>query len=275
MGDRYVLERMLATGATLGGEQSGHVVDLGHHTTGDGLATALHAARGARPAGHVDGRAADLIVPFPQRLVAVRRRPHGACRGRGGSGRRSRRPRRSSAGRPGRAARLWHRARGACDGGGGGCRVVRRRCATIWWGSSRPRSEWAEHVRHRRIRRWPAVQGAPARRARAAGVPRLRLGRASACQRRRRDITRSGSARWPCCATRCGAGRASRAPPGSRTPAGRRTAASTEANAHPIEACEGSGVTVVHNGIIENYAALRRELAGRAATCSTPTPTPR
>ena len=34
-----------------------------------------------------------------------------------------------------------------------------------------------------------------------------------------------------------------------------------EANAHPIEACEGSGVTVVHNGIIENYASLRRELS--------------
>jgi len=34
-----------------------------------------------------------------------------------------------------------------------------------------------------------------------------------------------------------------------------------ESNAHPIEACEGSGVTVVHNGIIENYAALRRELS--------------
>ena len=35
----------------------------------------------------------------------------------------------------------------------------------------------------------------------------------------------------------------------------------TEQNAHPIEACEGSGVTVVHNGIIENYQELRRELA--------------
>ena len=35
----------------------------------------------------------------------------------------------------------------------------------------------------------------------------------------------------------------------------------TESNAHPIEACEGSGVTVVHNGIIENYQDLRRELA--------------
>jgi glutamine---fructose-6-phosphate transaminase (isomerizing) len=35
----------------------------------------------------------------------------------------------------------------------------------------------------------------------------------------------------------------------------------TEGNAHPVEACEGSGVTVVHNGIIENYVALRRRLA--------------
>ena len=34
-----------------------------------------------------------------------------------------------------------------------------------------------------------------------------------------------------------------------------------ESNAHPLEACEGSGVTVVHNGIIENYATLRRELS--------------
>jgi glucosamine--fructose-6-phosphate aminotransferase (isomerizing) len=35
----------------------------------------------------------------------------------------------------------------------------------------------------------------------------------------------------------------------------------TESNAHPVEACEGSGVTVVHNGIIENYVGLRRDLA--------------
>ncbi len=34
----------------------------------------------------------------------------------------------------------------------------------------------------------------------------------------------------------------------------------TEGNAHPVEACEGSGVTVVHNGIIENYVHLRRAL---------------
>jgi len=41
VGDRYVLERMLLTNATLGGEQSGHVIFLEHNTTGDGLITAL------------------------------------------------------------------------------------------------------------------------------------------------------------------------------------------------------------------------------------------
>jgi phosphoglucosamine mutase len=41
VGDKYVLEQMIELEATLGGEQSGHVIDLQHHTTGDGLLTAL------------------------------------------------------------------------------------------------------------------------------------------------------------------------------------------------------------------------------------------
>jgi len=72
VGDRYVLERMLATGATLGGEQSGHVVDLVHHTTGDGLATALMLLAALSTLGISMTELADLIVPFPQKLVAVR-----------------------------------------------------------------------------------------------------------------------------------------------------------------------------------------------------------
>ncbi len=71
VGDRYVLERMLETGATLGGEQSGHVIDLVHHTTGDGLATALMLLAALDRLGHRSGRVAELITPFPQRLVAV------------------------------------------------------------------------------------------------------------------------------------------------------------------------------------------------------------
>ena len=41
VGDKYVLEEMLATGAALGGEQSGHIIFSGRSTTGDGLLTAL------------------------------------------------------------------------------------------------------------------------------------------------------------------------------------------------------------------------------------------
>jgi len=41
VGDKYVLEMMLARGAILGGEQSGHIIDLTVHTTGDGIHTAL------------------------------------------------------------------------------------------------------------------------------------------------------------------------------------------------------------------------------------------
>ena len=42
VGDRYVLERMRELGASLGGEQSGHVIFLDENTTGDGLLSALH-----------------------------------------------------------------------------------------------------------------------------------------------------------------------------------------------------------------------------------------
>ncbi|MEK6372718.1 MAG: phosphoglucosamine mutase [Acidobacteriota bacterium] len=41
VGDKYVLETMLERGAVIGGEQSGHIIDLVSHTTGDGIHTAL------------------------------------------------------------------------------------------------------------------------------------------------------------------------------------------------------------------------------------------
>jgi phosphoglucosamine mutase len=72
VGDRYVVERMLETGAVLGGEQSGHVVDLRHHTTGDGLATALMLLGALHRLALRPEQANDMLTPFPQRLVAVR-----------------------------------------------------------------------------------------------------------------------------------------------------------------------------------------------------------
>src|SRR6202167_9025 len=73
VGDKYVLEEMLKTGATLGGEQSGHIIFRdGDATTGDGLLTALRVmdviVRSGRPLADL---ISDLKV-FPQKIQNVR-----------------------------------------------------------------------------------------------------------------------------------------------------------------------------------------------------------
>ncbi|HEX6803673.1 MAG TPA: phosphoglucosamine mutase [Terriglobales bacterium] len=73
VGDKYVLEEMMKTGATLGGEQSGHIIFRdGEATTGDGLLTALRVmevmARTGKPLAEL---VSDLKV-FPQRIQNVR-----------------------------------------------------------------------------------------------------------------------------------------------------------------------------------------------------------
>jgi len=73
VGDKYVLEEMLKTGATLGGEQSGHIIFRdGDSTTGDGLLTALRLmdiiVRSKKPLAEL---VADLKV-FPQKIQNVR-----------------------------------------------------------------------------------------------------------------------------------------------------------------------------------------------------------
>ena len=73
VGDKYVLEEMMKTGATLGGEQSGHIIFRdGDATTGDGLLTALRVMEVMSRAGRA---LADLIGDlkvFPQRIQNVR-----------------------------------------------------------------------------------------------------------------------------------------------------------------------------------------------------------
>jgi phosphoglucosamine mutase len=70
VGDRYVLEEMLRTGANLGGEQSGHILFLEDATTGDGMLTAIKMASLISIAGPLDTLVADLKI-FPQKIVNV------------------------------------------------------------------------------------------------------------------------------------------------------------------------------------------------------------
>jgi phosphoglucosamine mutase len=72
VGDKYVLEQMLSTGAALGGEQSGHIIFNGRSTTGDGLLTALLVLDTVHRSGKTLGElVADLKV-FPQVIVNVK-----------------------------------------------------------------------------------------------------------------------------------------------------------------------------------------------------------
>jgi phosphoglucosamine mutase len=72
VGDKYVLEEMLATGAVLGGEQSGHVIFREYATTGDGLLTALRFLAVVAESGQTaDELTADWEV-FPQLIVNVK-----------------------------------------------------------------------------------------------------------------------------------------------------------------------------------------------------------
>ncbi len=72
VGDRYVLERMLETGARIGGEQSGHVIFLDDATTGDGLVTALHLVFVMLESGRRLEDLAAFYERYPQYLMNVR-----------------------------------------------------------------------------------------------------------------------------------------------------------------------------------------------------------
>lgn len=69
VGDRYVLERMKELGASLGGEQSGHVIFLDENTTGDGLLSALHLLQVMVETGKSLSELAQIMEVLPQALV--------------------------------------------------------------------------------------------------------------------------------------------------------------------------------------------------------------
>jgi phosphoglucosamine mutase len=68
VGDRYVLEALRDRGWALGGEQSGHIIDMGFNATGDGIASALLTLEALR-GGDLAER--DAMHKLPQRLVNV------------------------------------------------------------------------------------------------------------------------------------------------------------------------------------------------------------
>jgi len=71
VGDRYVLEKMQRTGASLGGEQSGHIIFLDAATTGDGLLTAARFLSLVRSRGGSVAEVASIVRKYPQVLEAV------------------------------------------------------------------------------------------------------------------------------------------------------------------------------------------------------------
>jgi phosphoglucosamine mutase len=75
VGDRYVLEELRRRGWTLGGEQSGHIIEMGFNCTGDGIAGALLMLEAL--AGR-DLSERDAMEKLPQRLAGVRVRDRGA-----------------------------------------------------------------------------------------------------------------------------------------------------------------------------------------------------
>ena len=72
VGDKYVMEEMIRRGATLGGEQSGHVIFSDYLYTGDGLCTALNVLRTVAMTGRSLADLAADLTNYPQVLLNVR-----------------------------------------------------------------------------------------------------------------------------------------------------------------------------------------------------------
>jgi phosphoglucosamine mutase len=77
VGDRYVLEDMQRLGSVIGGEESGHLIFLDQHTTGDGILTAMQLIAAMLTAGKPLSELARLMDVLPQKLINidVKRKP--------------------------------------------------------------------------------------------------------------------------------------------------------------------------------------------------------
>ncbi len=71
VGDRYVYEMMMEKGAVIGGEPSGHVIFLNHHSTGDGIITALQLLACMRESGMRLSELSKVMKLAPQKHINV------------------------------------------------------------------------------------------------------------------------------------------------------------------------------------------------------------
>ncbi len=71
VGDRYVLELLQERGWKLGGENSGHIICLDCHTTGDGIVSALQVLSALKQRDQTLGQACADLAFYPQRLINV------------------------------------------------------------------------------------------------------------------------------------------------------------------------------------------------------------
>lgn len=72
VGDRYVLEEMIKSGYSIGGEQSGHIIFLRYATTGDGQVTALKYLYLMKRMGRSASEVASAVPDYPQKLINVK-----------------------------------------------------------------------------------------------------------------------------------------------------------------------------------------------------------
>lgn len=72
VGDKHVYAAMRDGGYVLGGEQSGHIIQMGHATTGDGVLTGLHLLAAVNRSGVPVAAAAKMMTRYPQVLINVR-----------------------------------------------------------------------------------------------------------------------------------------------------------------------------------------------------------
>jgi phosphoglucosamine mutase len=72
VGDRYVLEEMLKTGSVIGGEDSGHIIFLDHHTSGDGIVSGLQLVATMLKENKPLSELAKMATIYPQVLINVK-----------------------------------------------------------------------------------------------------------------------------------------------------------------------------------------------------------